>query len=114
MEREKKQEHTFSARPDFIKAAEKGFQQGLEDFLSNRNRPLLKDQIEELMNLSLTSRDIQVLQLRFGLKDGRSRTQGEVGGEISRSPRTVRRIEKSAIDKLRHSPKAKDLPDFLE
>lgn len=60
---------------------------------------LLKASLDYIMSF-LSDREKQVFQLRNGLDDGRSRTQKEVGEEIRRSPRTVRRIEKSIKDKL--------------
>ena len=61
----------------------------------------LKAQVEEVMS-TLTTRERRVLELRFGLEDGRSRTQIEAGKEIGRSRWTVGRIERRAIRKLRH------------
>lgn len=61
----------------------------------------LKTQMEEVL-ASLTDLERQVLQLRFGLKDGRSRTQVEVGREIGSSRWIVGRIQRKALNKLRH------------
>lgn len=56
---------------------------------------------DEIMS-SLTPRERRVLDLRFGLEDGRSRTQTETAREVNVSRRTVGRDEKSALAKLRH------------
>lgn len=62
---------------------------------------LIKEQVEEVLNY-LTNRERRVIHLRFGLLDGRSRTQAEVGQEIGSSRWTAGRIERKALDKLRH------------
>lgn len=66
-----------------------------------RGGKLLKEQVEEVLG-SLTERESKVMRLRFGLEDGRSRTLAQVGQEIGRSRWTVGRIERRALQKLRH------------
>ena len=73
-------------------------------------RHLLKEQVEVVLD-SLTERERQVLQLRFGLGDGRSRTLEEVGKELHVTRERIRQIEAKALGKLRqpvHSRKLKD------
>ncbi len=62
---------------------------------------------------SLTDRERQVVQLRFGLKDGRARTLEEVGKEFKVTRERIRQIEAKALRKLRHPSRSKRLKDFL-
>ncbi len=70
---------------------------------------------EELGNAleSLTDRERQVVQLRFGLVDGRARTLEEVGKEFNVTRERIRQIEAKALRKLRHPSRSKRLKDFL-
>jgi RNA polymerase primary sigma factor len=63
---------------------------------------------------SLTPRESKVLELRFGLEDGRSRTLEEVGREFHVTRERIRQIEAKALRKLRHSSRSKELKDYLE
>lgn len=72
---------------------------------------LLKDQISKLLD-TLTEREQRVLILRFGLKDGRSRTLEEVGKEFNVTRERIRQIEAKALRKLRHPSRAKMLKGF--
>jgi RNA polymerase primary sigma factor len=74
---------------------------------------LLKDQVEEVLS-TLTPRERRVLQLRFGLEDGRSRTLEEVGKEFGVTRERIRQIEAKALRKLRHPSRSKRLKDYLE
>ncbi len=74
---------------------------------------LLKDQVEEVLS-TLTPRERRVLQLRFGLEDGRSRTLEEVGKEFGVTRERIRQIEAKALRKLRHPSRSKKLKDYLE
>jgi len=74
---------------------------------------LLKDQVEEVLS-TLTPRERRVLQLRFGLEDGRSRTLEEVGREFGVTRERIRQIEAKALRKLRHPSRSKKLKDYLE
>lgn len=73
---------------------------------------VLKEQVMEVLN-GLTPRERRVLELRFGLTDGRSHTQKEVGTEIGRSATTVGRIERKALFKMREPSRTKPLRDYL-
>ena len=77
------------------------------------SRQLLKEQIEEVLG-TLTPREQRVLQLRFGLEDGRSRTLEEVGKEFNVTRERIRQIEAKALRKLRHPSRSRKLKDYLE
>jgi RNA polymerase primary sigma factor len=92
----------------------------LSDFIENQNallppdaasRQLLKEQIEDVLS-SLTPREQRILQLRFGLEDGRSRTLEEVGKEFNVTRERIRQIEAKAIRKLRHPSRSRKLRDY--
>ena len=74
---------------------------------------LLKEQVMEVLS-SLTPRERKVLELRFGLEDGRSRTLEEVGREFSVTRERIRQIEAKALRKLRHPTRSKKLKDYLD
>ena len=74
---------------------------------------LLREQVEDVL-ATLTSRERRVLQLRFGLEDGRSRTLEEVGREFSVTRERIRQIEAKALRKLRHPSRSRKLKDYLE
>lgn len=63
---------------------------------------LLREQIDELLNL-LTDRERQVLELRFGLRDGKTRTLEEVGKYFAVTRERIRQIEGKALTKLKKS-----------
>lgn len=72
---------------------------------------ILRDQISRLLD-TLTEREQRVLILRFGLKDGRSRTLEEVGKEFNVTRERIRQIEAKALRKLRHPSRAKMLKGY--
>jgi len=72
----------------------------------------LKDQVRDVLN-SLNDRERTVLELRFGLGDGRSRTLAEVGCQFQVSRERIRQIEGKALRKLRHPSRSKHLRDYL-
>lgn len=72
---------------------------------------ILRDQISRLLD-TLTEREQRVLVLRFGLKDGRSRTLEEVGKEFNVTRERIRQIEAKALRKLRHPSRAKMLKGY--
>ena len=74
---------------------------------------LLKEQVEVVLD-SLTERERKVLQLRFGLDDGRSRTLEEVGKEFHVTRERIRQIEAKALRKLRHPSRSRKLKDYLD
>ena len=77
------------------------------------SKQLLKEQIDDVLS-SLTYREQRVLQLRFGLEDGRSRTLEEVGQEFNVTRERIRQIEAKALRKLRHPSRSRKLKDYLE
>ncbi|OGE18696.1 RNA polymerase sigma factor RpoD [Candidatus Daviesbacteria bacterium RIFCSPLOWO2_01_FULL_41_32] len=76
-------------------------------------RELLKVHLDEVLD-SLSPREKRVLQLRFGLEDGKQRTLEEVGKEFGVTRERIRQIEAKAIRKLKHPTRAKKLRDYLE
>jgi RNA polymerase primary sigma factor len=74
---------------------------------------LLKSQIEAVL-ASLTGRERRLLQLRFGLEDGRARTLEEVGKEFNVTRERIRQIEARALRKLRHPSRSRKLKDYLQ
>jgi RNA polymerase primary sigma factor len=74
---------------------------------------LLKEQVEDVLG-GLTDRERKVLQLRFGLDDGRSRTLEEVGREFKVTRERIRQIEAKALRKLRHPSRSRKLKDYLD
>jgi RNA polymerase primary sigma factor len=76
-------------------------------------RSLLRDEMAAVLD-TLTPRERRVLQLRFGLEDGRSRTLEEVGKEFTVTRERIRQIEAKALRKLRHPSRSKKLREHLE
>ena len=74
---------------------------------------LLKEQVSDVLS-SLTPRERKVLELRFGLEDGRSRTLEEVGREFNVTRERIRQIEAKALRKLRDPTRSKKLRDYLD
>jgi len=73
---------------------------------------LLREQLEEVLS-TLAPREKKVLELRFGIIDGRTRTLEEVGKEFNVTRERIRQIEAKALRKLRHPSRSKKLKDFL-
>ena len=73
---------------------------------------MLREELSTALE-SLTDRERQVVQLRFGLIDGRARTLEEVGKEFNVTRERIRQIEAKALRKLRHPSRSKRLRDFL-
>ena len=73
---------------------------------------LLREQLEEMLD-TLTPREKKVLELRFGIVDGRTRTLEEVGKEFHVTRERIRQIEAKGLRKLRHPSRSKKLRDFL-
>ncbi|MDO9063309.1 MAG: RNA polymerase sigma factor RpoD, partial [Microbacterium sp.] len=74
---------------------------------------LLKEQVMDVLS-TLTPRERKVLELRFGLEDGRSRTLEEVGREFNVTRERIRQIEAKALRKLRHPTRSRKLKDYLD
>ena len=74
---------------------------------------MMKKQLENVLD-TLTDREENVLRLRFGLDDGRTRTLEEVGKVFGVTRERIRQIEANALRKLRHPSRSKQLKDFLE
>ncbi|MGI6361248.1 MAG: RNA polymerase sigma factor RpoD [Bacillota bacterium] len=74
---------------------------------------LLREQLEDVLS-TLTPREKRVLQLRFGLDDGRNRTLEEVGQVFGVTRERIRQIEAKALRKLRHPSRSKKLKDYLD
>ena len=94
----------------------------LGDFIEDRSAlapseaatyQLLKEQVEDVLH-TLSYREARVLQLRFGLEDGRNRTLEEVGRDFGVTRERIRQIEAKALRKLRDPNRSKKLKDFLE
>lgn len=74
---------------------------------------MLKEQLEQVLD-TLTDREENVLRLRFGLDDGRTRTLEEVGRVFGVTRERIRQIEAKALRKLRHPSRSNQLKDFLD
>jgi RNA polymerase primary sigma factor len=74
---------------------------------------LLKDKLQDVLT-SLTERERKVLELRFGLGDGYSRTLEEVGKQFKVTRERIRQIEAKALRKMRHPTRLRQLQGFLE
>ncbi len=94
----------------------------LGDFIPDDDAPapadaashtLLREELEDVLS-TLTPREKKVLELRFGLVDGRNRTLEEVGKEFKVTRERIRQIEAKALRKLRHPSRSKRLKDFLD
>ena len=94
----------------------------LGDFIEDHDAPapadaasftLLREQLGEVLE-TLTVREKRVLELRFGLEDGRSRTLEEVGQHFGVTRERIRQIEEKAIRKLKHPTRSRKLRDYLD
>ncbi len=94
----------------------------LGDFIPDEDAPapaeaaslvLLKEQIDQVLS-TLTDREENVLRLRFGLVDGRSRTLEEVGQTFNVTRERIRQIEAKALRKLRHPNRSNKVKDFID
>jgi RNA polymerase primary sigma factor len=93
----------------------------LGDFLADQETPapadaasrlLLKQDVRNVLH-EIGDRERKVLELRFGLEDGRSRTLAEVGREFQVTRERIRQIEGKALRKLRHPSRSKRLRGYL-
>jgi RNA polymerase primary sigma factor len=94
----------------------------LGDFIEDENTSppsdsaiyeMLRERLSDVLN-SLSAREGRVLQLRFGLQDGRAYTLEEVGQKFGVTRERIRQIEAKALSKLRHPRRSRRLRDFLE
>ncbi|ADL12233.1 RNA polymerase sigma factor RpoD [Acetohalobium arabaticum] len=94
----------------------------LGDFIEDDDAPapsvaashmMLQEQLDEVLD-TLSDREKRVLELRFGVEDGRSRTLEEVGKEFGVTRERIRQIEAKALRKLRHPSRSKKLKDYLD
>lgn len=92
---------------DFIKGADN------EQPASTVNTILLREQLDEALK-SLTEREADVIRMRFGMIDGRSRTLEEVGREFQVTRERIRQIEAKALRKLKHPSRCRKLRDYLD
>ncbi len=74
---------------------------------------MLKDRIKDVLD-TLTEREREVLEQRFGLVDGYSRTLEEVGRQFEVTRERIRQIEAKALRKMRHPTRIRQLEGFLE
>jgi len=80
--------------------------------IDSASRDLLREQMRDLLE-SLSERERGVLELRFGLVDGQSRTLEDVGKHFGVTRERVRQIEAKALRKLRHPKSSRKLRDYL-
>ncbi|MBF0489628.1 MAG: RNA polymerase sigma factor RpoD [Candidatus Omnitrophica bacterium] len=74
---------------------------------------MLKDEITSVLQ-TLDERERKILELRFGIQDGTSRTLEEVGAEFNVTRERVRQIESKALRKLRHPTRSRRIKSFLD
>ena len=83
----------------------------IESPLEEASSSILKDRINEVLD-TLTDREREVLEQRFGLKDGYSRTLEEVGTQFELTRERIRQIEAKALRKMRHPSRKRKLEDL--
>jgi RNA polymerase primary sigma factor len=86
---------------------------GTENPLDMTSFSMLRDKLNNVL-CSLTERERKVLELRFGLGDGESRTLEEVGQQFQVTRERIRQIEAKALRKMRHPTRIRHLEGFLE
>jgi len=86
--------------------------QGTRSPLEEAHLTMLREQLREILD-TLPERERQVLEVRFGLKDGQWRTLDEVGQMFGLTRERIRQIESKALRKLRHPHYSRRLKDYL-
>lgn len=86
---------------------------GAEDPSDMTSMSMLKDRIKDVLD-TLTPREREVLEQRFGLVDGYSRTLEEVGKQFQVTRERIRQIEAKALRKMRHPTRIRQLEGFIE
>jgi RNA polymerase primary sigma factor len=86
---------------------------GGTDFAGGMDRQLLGERLTEVLRC-LAPRDREVIELRFGLRDGRQWTLGEIAGRLGVTKERVRQIEARGLEKLRHPDRATLLAGFAD
>ncbi len=74
---------------------------------------LLQEQLESVLH-TLTQREREVIEMRFGLRDGQPRTLEDVGKRFGVTRERIRQIESKTLSKLRHPSRSQKLRDYLE
>ena len=92
---------------DFIQDSE------AEDPTESTGMTMLRDRIKDVLD-TLTERERAVLEQRFGLVDGNSRTLEEVGNQFEVTRERIRQIEAKALKKMRHPTRIRRLNGFLD
>jgi len=87
--------------------------QNAESPQNSASKNLLKAQISDVLD-TLSPRERQVIEYRFGINDGRPRTLEEVGQTFGVTRERIRQIEAKALRKLRHPTRSLTLRDYLE
>ncbi len=86
--------------------------ESVEEPVNAASKELLREQIRNVLNF-LSDREREVLEMRFGLNDGKDHTLEEVGKEFGVTRERIRQIEAKALRKLRHPSRSKSLRDYL-
>ena len=75
---------------------------------------MMRDDLNRILDKALTKRESDVLRLRFGLEDGKTRTLAEIGESMSVTRERIRQIETRALQKLRSPANAEVLKEYME
>ncbi len=86
--------------------------ESVEEPIDAASKELLREQVRNVLGF-LTERERQVIEMRFGLNDGKDHTLEEVGREFGVTRERIRQIEAKALRKLRHPSRSKTLRDYL-
>jgi RNA polymerase primary sigma factor len=86
--------------------------ESVEEPVNAASKELLREQIRNVLSF-LSDREREVLEMRFGLNDGKDHTLEEVGKEFGVTRERIRQIEAKALRKLRHPSRSKSLRDYL-